>query len=86
MILPWATPLLVYAMNGCDWVRWSLPTAKAQEFGLSAGGCVCCGEDAVVVTDDGYQFDTALHEIDWWLAPNGYAAPTPINTPEGNPS
>lgn len=87
-ILPWATPQLVYMMNGQDWIRWAMPKAKADEFGLSSGGCVCCGEDAVAISDDGcYQFDTALLETDWWLVANGYAAPTPISVPtiEGNP-
>lgn len=88
MILPWATPQLVYAMNDQDWVRWSIPPEMAEKFGIASGGCVCCGHDAVAVSDDGdYQFDTALHEINWWLAANGYTTPTsPLPTLEGEPS
>lgn len=78
-VLPWSTPLLVYAANGQDWVRWSIPTEKAQLFGL-AGRCPCCGEPGV--TDEyGYQFDTALRECDWWLETHDYVITPLITTP-----
>lgn len=74
-LLPWFTPLFVYAMDGDDYVRWHVPTAIGEKMGLDRSGCACCGEKTVIETDTGYHVDTAVVETDWWLTTNGYALP-----------
>ena len=83
LLLPWATPLLVYAMDGRDWIRWALPKAKAEEYGL-ADGCSCCGDGRIKPGEAGIEFDTALSETEWWFTANGYviADTTTINPTE----
>lgn len=72
-LLPWFTPILVYRLDGEDWVRWHVPIAVAEDIGI-ASGCNCCGTDALQV-DDGFHVDTAWSETDWWLIRNGYELP-----------
>ena len=81
-LLPWCTPLFVYANKGKNWVRWAVPKTIAEKLGLPTEGCVCCGEKTVVQDDGDYHVDTAWHETSWWLTANGYALPNP--TKEGN--
>lgn len=73
-LLPWFTPLLVYRLDGEDWVRWQVPQAVAEDIGISSG-CICCGTGALMV-DGGFHVDTAWSETDWWLTENGYELPT----------
>ena len=77
VILPWFTPLLVYRMDGEEWVRWHVPFSVAEDIGIT-GGCVCCGSGALE-TDGGFHVDTTWSETDWWLTANGYALPTVAN-------
>lgn len=82
-LLPWCTPLMVYTMDGEDWVRWSMPKAVARRTGF-AEGCACCGEQTAVDGDvDDYHVDTAWNETSWWLEANGYTRPDVqgLNTP-----
>lgn len=72
-MLPWFTPLLVYRLDGEDWVRWQVPLAVAEDIGISSG-CICCGTGALAV-DGGFHVDTAWSETDWWLTKNGYELP-----------
>ena len=72
-LLPWFTPILVYRLDGEDWVRWQVPQAVAEDIGISSG-CICCGTGALVV-DNGVHVDTAWSETDWWLTRNGYELP-----------
>ena len=72
-LLPWFTPVLVYRMNGEEWVRWHVPQSVAENIGIS-GGCACCGEGAAE-SDGGYHVDTAWSETDWWLTRNNYELP-----------
>jgi len=72
-LLPWFTPLVVYRLDGQDWVRWHVPHTVAEDIGISSG-CSCCGTDALA-TDDGFHVDTAWSETDWWLTENGYELP-----------
>lgn len=72
-LLPWFTPLLVYRMDGEDWVRWHVPYPVAEDIGIT-GGCDCCGSDALAV-EGGFHVDTAWSETDWFLIENGYELP-----------
>jgi hypothetical protein len=72
-LLPWLTPILVYRLDGEDWVRWHVPRIVGEDIGLG-GGCVCCGSETVE-TDGGFHVDTAWSETDWWLTDNGYELP-----------
>lgn len=72
-LLPWFTPLLVYRLDGEDWVRWHVPDTVAEDIGIS-NGCLCCDRGALRV-DGGFHVDTAWSETDWWLIRNGYELP-----------
>lgn len=74
-LLPWLTPLFVYAMEGDDYVRWHVPPAIGEQMGLTSSGCACCGEKTVIETDKGFHVDTVWSETGWWLTANGYALP-----------
>lgn len=79
-VLPWAVPILTYSRERTEWVRWSMPMAAAERFGL-AGGCQCCGDKPNEDTD-GIQFDTVLAEVSDWLTDNGYITTIPTTTGE----
>ena len=83
-LLPWFTPLLVYRLDGEDWVRWHVPHTVAEDIGVSSG-CVCCGTGALEA-EGGFHVDTAWSETDWWLTTNGYELPTGVaNRNTGTP-
>lgn len=66
-LLPQMRPLFVYALDGQDWIRWSLPRSVAVGIGWGDMRCACCGDGTPAGDSESFHVDTALKEVDWFL-------------------